>query len=68
MFELLPGIEIPHQLHVLAARHKQHLSELITMLRTGGIEEGAIEEAVDQLVSEYRIQLLEAAKALRGIS
>ncbi len=68
MIETLYGTEVPEQLRELAERHKQHLAELITMLRTVGMDEDAIEAAVDQLIVDYRVQLLEAAKTLQGVS
>ncbi len=66
MVETLYGIDVPQELCDLAERHKQHLAELITMLRTVGMSEESIEKAVDQLISDYRVQLLDAAKTLRG--
>ncbi len=68
MIETLDETEIPKELYHLAERHKQHLTELITMLRTVGMDESAIEEAVDQLIAGYRVQLLAAAKTLQGVS
>ncbi len=68
MIETLDENEIPEELYHLAEHHKQHLTELITMLRTVGMDEAAIEEAVDRLIADYRIQLLGAAKALQGVS
>ncbi len=60
------GIEVPDQLLDLAERHKRHLAELTKMLRTVGMDETAIEKAVDQLIANYRVQLLAATKALKG--
>lgn len=68
MIEALQGTDVPAHLRELAERHKQHLAELITLLRTVGMDENAIEEAVDQLIADYRVQLLEAAKTLQGVS
>lgn len=68
MIETLSDFDVPEQLLELVDRHKQHLIELVTKLRTVGIDEIAIEETVDQLIANYRVQLLEAAKALRAAS
>lgn len=68
MIETLQGTDFPEHLRELAERHKRHLAELITLLRTVGMDENAIEEAVDQLIADYRVQLLEAAKILQGVS
>lgn len=68
MIQARYGIDVPQQLTDLAERHKLHLDELITMLRTVGMDEKSIEDAVDELIGDYRVQLLAAAKALRGVS
>ncbi len=66
--ETLYGIEVPQHLCALTERHTQHLAELIAMLRTVGMDETAIEEAVDQLIADYRVQLLDAVRASRAVS
>lgn len=68
MTERLYGIEVPSQLSELVERHKEHISELIVMLRTVGMDEASIEKAVDQLIAEYRVQLLQAVKASGAVS
>lgn len=56
--------EIPKQLQEVAARHQQHVAELVTRLEQVGMDEELIERSVDQLIASYRSQLLEAVKAL----
>lgn len=64
MLQTLYGIDIPPQLHEVAERHQQHIAELIGLLRVTGAEESRIEEAVDELIADYRAQLLRAVKAI----
>lgn len=68
MIETICDADVPDELRDLAERHKQHLAELVIMLRTVGMNEEEIEAAVDQLVADYRVQLVAAAKALRRAS
>ncbi|MBB3859440.1 hypothetical protein GGQ88_000680 [Novosphingobium hassiacum] len=60
------GIEIPQELRDLADRHQGHIADLIGKLRTVGLDDNAIEIAVDQLMGTYRSQLVEAVKAVGG--
>jgi hypothetical protein len=60
----LRDIEIPEQLRAAAARHKEHVAQLVGQLRSFGMTEEAIEQSVDQLISAYRAELVEAIKAL----
>lgn len=55
---------IPEQLRAAAARHKQHVSQLVSQLRSFGMTEEAIEQSVDELISAYRAELVKAIKAL----
>ncbi len=60
------GIEIPRELRDLADRHQGHIADLIERLRTVGLDDSAIESAVDQLMGTYRSQLVDAVKAVGG--
>lgn len=64
MHESFYGVEVPDELLRVSERHQQHIGELVVTLRSAGLTEQSIEEAVDQLVASYRSQLLEAVKAI----
>ena len=64
MPELFYGMEVPDQLRELAERHQNHIAELVGKLRTVGMDDHAIEAAVDQLIENYRDQLVTAVKAI----
>ena len=59
-------LSIPDELQTVAARHRQHLAELILKLRSLGFDEEAVGRSVDQLIASYRAELLEAIKTLGG--
>ena len=59
---------IPEELQAVAARHHQHVAELITKLRSAGLVDQLIERSVDQLIASYRAELMGAVKALKGPS
>jgi lipase chaperone LimK len=56
--------DIPDELKEVAARHQQHIAELVFSLRSAGMDDHLIERSVDQLIGSYKAQLLEAIKAL----
>lgn len=58
------GVEVPVELQRVSERHQQHIAELVTTLRSAGLTEHSIEDAVDRLVASYRSQLLEAVKSI----
>jgi hypothetical protein len=60
--------KIPAELQEVASRHQQHVAELITKLRSVGLEDQIIERSVDQLIASYRAELMRAVKALKGPS
>lgn len=64
MADSLYGMDIPEGLRGLASRHQANLAELAARMRTFGLDEPAIEAAVDELIAVYRNQLIEAVKAL----
>lgn len=64
MHESFYGVEVPDELRRVSERHQHHIGELVTTLRSAGLTEQLIEDAVDQLVASYRCQLLEAVKAI----
>lgn len=66
MTDPLYGIEVPPELRDLTLRHQTHIGELVTQLRTVGLDDAAIEAAVDQLIGTYRAQLIDAVKAMGG--
>lgn len=66
MAESLYGMEIPEGLQELAGRHQANLADLANRMRAIGLDEHAIETAVDELIVIYRDQLIEAVKALRS--
>ncbi len=61
------GIEIPLEFRELTDRHQQNIVNLIEQLRTVGLEAHAIEAAIDQLMGAYRVQLVDAVKAVGGM-
>lgn len=58
------GFQIPEQLREVAGRHQEHVAELVSKLRSVGMDDNLIERSVDQLIASYRAQLLEAIKGL----
>lgn len=64
MLNTFYDFDIPEQLLEVATRHQEHVAELVSKLTQVGMDEDLIERSVDQLISSYRAQLLEAVKAL----
>ena len=64
MTEGFYGVDVPDELQRVSERHRQHIADLAATLRSAGLTEQAIEDAVDQLVASYRCQLLAAVKAI----
>lgn len=58
--------EMPEQLRAVALRHEQHITKLVVQLRSLGMEEEVIQRSVDELISSYRGELVDAIKALAG--
>lgn len=58
-------IHIPEELREVAARHQQHVAELIAKLQAAGLDDQLIERSVDQLIASYRAELMKAVKALK---
>lgn len=58
------GVEVPTQLREVSERHQIHIAELIAKLRSAGLHESSIEDAVDQLIANYRSHLIGAIKAI----
>ena len=61
------GFQLPDELREVATRHQQHVADLVSKLRSSGMEDILIDQAVDQLVASYRAELLEAVKSLREL-
>lgn len=57
-------LHVPAELREVASRHQQHVVELVSKLQMVGMDDNLIERSVDQLISSYRAQLLDAIKAL----
>ncbi len=57
-------LQVPAELQEVARRHQQHLAELVSKLRMVGMDDKLIERSVDQLISSYKAQLLDAIKTL----
>lgn len=53
-------IRVPAQLGDLVQRHYEHLARLAWALHKAGVEEAHIKLSVDQLVDQYRAELVEA--------
>ena len=68
MLDSLYGFQIPDELRDVASRHQLHVAELISKLRSVGLDDHLIERSVDQLVASYRAELLRAVKALKDPS
>ena len=64
MLDKFYDFPVPEELIEVAARHQQHVAELVSKLQSIGMDENLIERSVDQLIASYRVQLLEAVKAL----
>lgn len=60
-------LDLPESLRDLARRHQQNVADLVSRLRNVGLDAATIEAAVDQLMVSYRVQLVDAMKAL-GLS
>ncbi|MDB5714472.1 MAG: hypothetical protein JWO15_1869 [Sphingomonadales bacterium] len=61
--------DLPVELVACAARHQQHLSNLITSFRAVGLDEETIAGHVHQLVLSYETELLAAVQeTLKGQS
>lgn len=66
MLNKLYDLQIPDELQEVAIRHQRHVADLVSQLRSAGMDDNAIERGVDQLIASYRAELVEAIKALRG--
>lgn len=64
MTEGFGDLELPPELRDLVRRHEQNVADLVNRLHAVGLDEPAIEAAVDQIMASYRTQLMEAIKAL----
>ncbi len=58
-------IGIPPELEVSFRRHREHLMELVSNLRSAGIDEGHIEESVSLIIASYKEELVHTLKALK---
>ena len=67
MLDSFYDFEIPDELREVAKRHQQHVAELVSRLRSVGLDDQVIELSVDQLIASYRAELVEAVKTLRGL-
>lgn len=64
MTDRFGDLDLPESLRDLAHRHQQNVADLVSRLRDVGLDIVTIEAAVDQLMASYRVQLVEAMKAL----
>lgn len=60
-------LDLPESLRDLARRHQEDVADLVSRLRSVGLDAVTIEAAVDQIMASYRVQLVDAMKAL-GLS
>lgn len=56
--------DLPVELAACAARHQQHLNNLIGSFRAVGLDEQAIGVHIRQLVSSYETELLAAVREM----
>ena len=66
MLDSFHEIEIPDELRAVAARHQQHVADLVSSLRSFGVDDRLIERGLDELIGAYRVELAAAIKALKG--
>jgi hypothetical protein len=64
MSSSLYGLPIPEVLQDVAARHQQHILELVWQLKSVGMDARQIEASVDQLIASYRAELHDAVKEM----
>ena len=62
--EEFEGLDLPQSLRDLALRQQRNVADLVARLHEVGLDDVTIEAAVDQLVTSYRSQLIDAVKAL----
>jgi hypothetical protein len=65
MLDSFYEIEIPEELRGVASRHRQHVAELISSLRSFGVDDQGVERSVDELIGSYRAELVTAIKTLK---
>ncbi|MBV8688190.1 MAG: hypothetical protein JOZ90_03330 [Alphaproteobacteria bacterium] len=65
MLDSFYEIEIPDELSGVATRHQQHVAELVSGLRSFGVDDQLIERSVDELIASYRAELVTAIKRLK---
>jgi len=66
MLDSFYEIAIPDELRGVATRHQQHVTQLISSLRSFGVDDQIIERSVDELIGSYRVELVTAIKTLKG--
>jgi hypothetical protein len=57
--------DLPSELQASVQRHREHLTALVTSLRSAGLPEEMIDASVRQLVESYGVELSAALRALR---
>lgn len=67
MMDGFGDLDLPEGLRDLARRHQQNVADLVRRLREVGLDDDTIDTAVDRLMASYRVELVEALKAL-GLS
>lgn len=58
------NLQIPPELEASLQRHREHLAQLVTTLRSAGVDEAQIEESVSVIVASYKDELTHAMKRL----
>lgn len=67
MLDSFYDLKLPEQLRNVAARHQRHVAELAQNLCKLGLGDAVIEQTVDELISSYRAELLQAIRTIGSI-
>jgi hypothetical protein len=60
-------LQIPLELQASLERHHQHRAQLVTSLRSAGVDEAQIEKSVAVIIASYKAQLIQAMKRLANV-
>lgn len=65
MLDSFDEIEIPDELREVAKRHRRHVADLVSSLRSFGVDDRVIERSIDELIGWYRAELAAAIKTMK---
>lgn len=67
MLDSFHEIEFPDALRAVAARHQQHVADLVSSLRAFGVDDRLIERSLDELIGAYRAELAAAIRTMKEL-